>query len=279
MPYWGVGHVTPLLAQCGTNSRTGVSVEATLTDGRAVRADSRRFHLWMATVFVLVAFGGFTPTYWAKLAGGTFQAPPIVHVHGFLLFSWTLFYLVQTAWIASGRTATHRAWGLAGISLFSVLICAIIATRITTLRLDDARGLGEASLRFSAVVFVAVPVMVGLFVAAIANVRKPEIHKRLMLVLMASMMTPALARLFLTYLAPPGAADGPPPPFVSIPPGIVATLLIVVAIVYDWRTRGRPHKAYIYGGLIVVAELFLAVAVAGTQTWMNIARSLEHIAG
>jgi len=257
----------------------GGPVEATLTDGRAVRSDARRFHLWMAAVFVLIAFGGFTPTYWAKLAGGTFHAPPIVHVHGFLLFSWTLFYLVQTAWIASGRTSTHRAWGLAGISLFSVLICAIIATRITTLRLDDARGLGEASLRFSAVVFVALPVMIGLFATAIANVRKPEVHKRLMLVLMASMMTPAIARLFLTYLAPAGAADGPPPPFVSIPPGIVATLLIVVAMVYDWRTRGRPHKAYVYGGLVVLGELFLAVAVAGTQTWVDIARSLEHIAG
>ena len=254
-------------------------MEATLTDGRVVRSDARRFHLWMAAVFALIAFGGFTPTYWAKLAGGTFHAPPIVHVHGFLLFSWTLFYLVQTAWIASGRTSTHRAWGLAGISLFSVVICAIIATRITLLRLEDARGLGEASLRFSAVVFVALPVMIGLFATAIANVRKPEVHKRLMLVLMASMMTPAIARLFLTYLAPAGAADGPPPAFVSIPPGIVATLLIVVAIVYDWRTRGRPHKAYVYGGLIVLGELFLAVAVAGTQTWVNIARSLEHIAG
>jgi hypothetical protein len=254
-------------------------VEATLTDGPAVRTDSRRFHLWMAGVFVLIAFGGFIPTYWAKLASGTFHAPPLVHVHGFLLFTWTLFYFTQTAWIASGRTATHRAWGLAGISLFSVLICAIIATRIATLRLDDAHGLGDASRRFSAVVFVALPVMIGLFAAAIANVRKPETHKRLMYVLMASMMTPAIARVFLTYLAPAGAAEGPPPPFVSVPPGVVATLLIVVAIVYDWRTRGRPHKAYIYGGLLVLGEIFLAVGVAGTEAWMNIARSLEHIAG
>jgi hypothetical protein len=233
----------------------------------------------MAGVFVLIAFGGFVPTYWAKLAGGTFHAPPIVHVHGFLLFTWMLFYFIQTAWIASGRTATHRAWGLAGISLFSVLICSITATQITMLRLDDAHGLGDPSRRFSAVVFIALPLMIGLFAAAIANVRKPETHKRLMYVLMASMMTPAIARVFLTLLAPAGAADGPPPPFVSIPPGLVATMLIVVAIVYDWRTRGRPHKAYIYGGLLVVLELFLAVAVSGTPTWMSIARSLEHLAG
>jgi hypothetical protein len=254
-------------------------VEATLINGSTVRSDARRFHLWMAGLFVLIAFGGFMPTYWVKVAGGTFHAPPIVHVHGFLLFSWTLFYFVQTAWVASGRTSTHRAWGLAGISLFSVLVCSIIATRITLLRLDEAHGLGDESRRFSAVAFVALPFMIGLFAAAIANVRKPEIHKRLMYVLMASMMTPAIARVFLTLLAPPGAADGPPPPFVAVPPGLVATLLIVVAIVYDWRTRGRPHKAYIYGGLVVLLEIFLVVPISGTQAWTNIATFLEHLPG
>ncbi len=111
--------------------------------------------------------------------------------------------------------------GTGGIALFSVLVCSIIATRITLLNLEEVRGLGDAGRRFSAVVFVALPVMIGLFAAAIANVRRPEVHKRLMFVLMATMMTPALARVFLTFLAPPGAADGgPPPPFVSVPPAL-----------------------------------------------------------
>lgn len=189
-------------------------------------------------------------------------------------------YFVQTALIASGRTPAHRAWGLAGISLFTLLVCSILATRITLLRLDEARSLGEASRRFSAIVFVALPLMIGLFAAAIANVRRPEVHKRLMFVLMASMMTPAVARLFLTFLAPPGvAAGGPPPPFVAVPPGLVSSLLIVVAIVYDWRTRGRPHPVYVYGFLLVVADILLIVPISATQTWMSIALSLQHVLG
>src|SRR5882762_6281896 len=78
----------------------------------------------MAGVFVLMAFGGFTPTYWAHVASGTFHGPPILHIHGALLFSWALFYFMQTAWIASEHTPTHRAWGLAGIALFSVMMCS-----------------------------------------------------------------------------------------------------------------------------------------------------------
>jgi hypothetical protein len=254
-------------------------VEATLANGSAVRAETRRFYVWMAGIFVLIAFGGFTPTYWARMAGGTFHAPPIVHVHGFLLFSWTLFYFLQTALVASGRTSAHRGWGLGGIALFSFLICSIIATSITIMKLDDAHGMAAESRRFAAVTFLALPLMIGFFAAAIANVRRPEIHKRLMYVLMASMMTPAIARVFLTLLAPPGAADGPPPPFVAVPPAIVATLLIVVAIVYDWRTRGRPHQVYIYGGLIVLLETFLQVPISGTQAWLSAAAFLEHLAG
>jgi hypothetical protein len=84
-------------------------VEATLATGVELRSASRRFHLWMAAMFVLIAFSGFTPTYWARLANGTSHVPPIVHIHGILMFSWTLFYFIQTAWIAAGRTATHRA--------------------------------------------------------------------------------------------------------------------------------------------------------------------------
>jgi hypothetical protein len=255
-------------------------VEATLASGSAVRSDTRRFYVVMAGVFVLIAFGGFTPTYWARVATGTFHAPPIVHVHGFLLFSWTLFYFLQTTLVATGRTSSHRSWGLAGIALFSVLVCSIIATRITVMNLQDAHGFGDAGRRFSAVVFVALPLMIGLFVAAIANVRRPEVHKRLMYVLMASMMSPAIARVFLTLLAPPGAADdGPPPPFIAVPPALVAFLLIIVAIVYDWRTRGRPHKVYIYGGLLVLLETFLVVPISGSQAWLNAARSLQHLGG
>ncbi len=262
------------------SKKGGVSVEATLTNGSVVGAGTRRFHLWMAGVFVLIAFGGFTPTYWARLAAGSFHAPPIVHIHGFLLFTWTLFYFLQTALIASGRTPAHRAWGLGGIALFSVLVCSIIATRITMLRLDDAHGMGDASRRFSAVVFVALPLMIGLFAAAIANTRRPEVHKRIMYVLMASMMTPALARVFLTFLAPPGAAAaGPPPPFVAVPPALVGSLLIVVAMVYDWRTRGRPHKVYVWGLLLVLFETFLVLPVSASPTWMSIATFLEHIPG
>ena len=85
---------------------------------------------------------------------------------------------------------------------------------------------------------------------------------------------------FLTLLAPAGAdLSGPPPVFVAIPPALVAFLLVIAAMVYDWRTRGRPHKVYIYGGAAVLLETFLQLPISNTQAWMTIATALEHLAG
>ena len=253
-------------------------MSAIVADAPGISTEGRYFYVWMAGAFVLVAFGGFTPTYWAPVVAGSFHAPPIIHIHGMLMFAWTLFYLAQTALVAAGRTMDHRSWGLAGIAFFSVILCAILVGLMAVLKQNDALGTGDAARRFSAVTLCSWPLMVSFFALAIANVARPQVHKRLMLLLMAGMMTPAIARVFLTILAPPGAAVGPPPPFVSIPPALVADLFIVVAIVRDWRTIGRPHPVYVYGGAVLLAQQVLTVPFAATATWMSIAKAFESLA-
>jgi hypothetical protein len=245
-----------------------------------VRSEGRYFYLWMAGICVFVAFGGFIPTFWAKVATGTFHAPPMIYVHGTLLFTWTLFYFMQTALVAYGRTMDHRAWGLAGIALFSVMMCMILVAQMAVLKRADALGVGDAARRFAAVSLCAWPLMAGVFTLAIVNVKRPQVHKRLMLLLMIAMLTPAIARVFLTLFAPPGAATaGPPPAFVSLPPALTADLLILVAMFHDWRTRGRPHPVYVFGGMALLAQQVLTVPIAATATWMSIATAFESLAG
>jgi hypothetical protein len=253
-------------------------MNATVALESGLRSEGRYFYVWMASAFVLVAFGGFSPTYWAPMAAGTFHGAPIIHIHGMLMFTWTCFFLVQTALVAAGRTMDHREWGLAGIALFSVLAYSILIGEMMVLKRDDTQGMGDAGRRFAAVTLCAWPVIVGLFTLAIVNVRRPQMHKRLMTLLMIAMMTPALARVFLTLFAPPGA-NGPPPPFVSLPPALAADLFIVVAMIHDWRTRGKPHAVYVIGGAVLLAQQVLTVPFAATQTWMDIARAFERLAG
>jgi hypothetical protein len=243
-----------------------------------VRAESRNFYVWMAGSFLVVAFGGFIPTYWAKVATGSFHAEPIIHIHGALLFTWICFYFAQTLLVARGRTLDHRAWGLAGIALFTAMMCSILVGEEAVLARNQALGFGDAALRFSAVTLTAWPVMAVIFALAIVNIRKPETHKRLMTLLMIGIMTPAIARVFLTLFAPPGAA-GPPPPLVALPAALVADLFLVVAIVRDWRMLGRPHPVYVYGGIATLAQELLTAPIASTAAWMQIAKAFASLAG
>jgi hypothetical protein len=59
---------------------------------------------------------------------------------------------------------------------------------------------------------------------------------------------------------------------------LVADLFILAAIVYDVRTRGRPHPVYVIGGAIVVAVQILRAPLSTTQWWYALADSLARLA-
>lgn len=239
---------------------------------------TRWFYVWMAGSCVLIAFGGFVPTYWSRLAAGTFGGAPILHIHGALFFAWTLFFLLQTTFVALGRTLDHRAWGLAGIALATAMACSILLAAINSMRVADAIGMAEQARLFSYVSLSGLLLFSGLFAAAIANVRRSDVHKRQMLLAMIPLMHAAMVRVCMTLFAP-ADAEGPPPVFVSVPPGLFVDLLIVAGMLYDWRTRGRPHPAYLVGGALLLANQVLAVPLSATPTWMSIARAVQSLSG
>lgn len=241
------------------------------------RASGRRFYLCMALVFVLIAFGGFVPTYWARIASGTFTGAPVLHVHGLFFFTWTLFFLVQTSLVAGGRTPDHRTWGVAGVAIATGMAFTVVLAAINSMKVADAIGMGDAARRFSVVSLTSLVLFIALFVAAIANVKKPEIHKRLMVLAMIPPMQAAMARPFQVLFSPPGSV-GPPPVFVSIPPGLTVDLLVVAAIIYDWRTRGRAHPAYLIGLPLILAQQLMTVPISGSATWMTIALWVQNLA-
>ena len=244
----------------------------------SARRDAQWFYVWMAGVCVLIAFGGFIPTYWAKLVAGTFKGAPIVHLHGMLFFAWTLFFLAQTTLVATGRTPNHRNWGMAGISLATVMGITVVLAAINSIKVAETIGMGDVARRFTIVSLSGVVTFATFIALAIANVHRKELHKRFMLLAMIPLMHAAMARVFMTAFAPAGA-KGPPPVFVSIPPGLFVDLLIVAAIIHDWCRRGRPHPVYLIGGPIILAVQLLAVPISTTPAWMVIAKWVESLAG
>ena len=245
---------------------------------RAIAAPrARYFYFYMALSCMAVAFLGFAPTYWLPLASGSFPSMPVIHLHGMLFFTWTLYFAFQTWLAASGRIARHRTIGMIGVSLATAMAILGFLAAVNAMKRSAALGLTDAGIAFaivplSGIVFFAVVVAL-----AIANTRQPEMHKRLMLLAAISILDAAVARWFLTFLAPPGP-PGPPPVEVTIIPAFVAYLLLAVAIVFDWRTRGRPHPVYVYGGAALVAVKLLNWPISATAAWHSFAGGILALA-
>ena len=79
-------------------------------------------------------------------------------------------------------------------------------------------------------------------------------------------------------LALPVGDMPPPPALFTVGPGLAVDLIIVVAMVFDWRTRGRPHPAYLIGGGIVLATQLLRVPLSTTAAWRAIANGMLALA-
>ena len=245
---------------------------------------TRWFYVWMAGACALIALGGFAPTYWLQLAPGTFIGSPLLHLHAALFSAWTVFFLLQTIFAAQGRIDRHRAWGLLGVSLATAMVFVGFAAADEVLAKRLAAGFGDEARAFH-IASTSIITLFGAFVfAAIAYVRRPEVHKRLMLLATITVIAPAIARLFFAVNVGIAAGLrpglGPPRTVESILiPAFVADLLILAGVIHDIRTRGRPHSAYFIGSLVIVAVQLLRVPVSTTQWWYAIADFLALFSG
>ena len=261
----------------------------------AARADAPHyFYVWMAAACLAIAVVGFMPTYFVPVARGAFQGEPILHLHGLILFSWLLFFFIQSLLVARGKVLDHRAWGVLGVSIYTAVVFIVIA--VVSMRIAQASmpgqptGVAHDMRAFEwgdcAVLLVGAPT----FVLAIAFVKRPEIHKRLMLLVTQGLMAAPIGRYFVFFLPRPASPDlSPwpaglphvfaPPAFVVMPAVLIADLLLAVAIVYDWRTRGRPHPVYLWGGGVGLVFLATLVPVAESPAWQTFASALGRLAG
>ncbi len=242
-----------------------------------------RFYVTMAAICVATAFGGFFMTYWAQVVRGTFVGAPMLHLHGLLFSLWTLFFLSQALLVANRQLKRHRAWGLAGISLATAMVFTGLAVTIQGLAAKVGEY-GDAARAFAIVPTTSILMFAVFVAAALINLRRPEWHKRLMLVATVSLLQAALARFFILAIvgSGPGFRPGLGPPLAierSMPAGFIADLLIVAAMIHDRRSHGRVHPAYWWGLGILVAVQLSRPLVGYTDAWYRLADFLIRFNG
>jgi hypothetical protein len=129
------------------------------------------------------------------------------------------------------------------------------------MRREFAAGHEEAAAAFLLTPLSSMLVFATLVGAAIAWRRRPETHKRLMLLATINLLDAAIARWPIAFTADwmfLAATD----------------VFILAALAYDVATRRRVAAAYIWGGALLLAGQVLRVLGGPTDTWQALARQI-----
>jgi hypothetical protein len=172
-----------------------VSPEGELTFGQSVgprpgNAVLRGFGLAGLAVVAL----GFGLTYAAPMVRRTFSAPWYVHLHGASALLWVLMMIGQAQLVRVRRTPLHRQLGQVAVPLAVLIWASGIATGVWAAARDLPEQ-GSAATSSLGGTVTGLTLYVLLVIGAIATRRRPDWHKRLVLLATIQVLWPAFFRL------------------------------------------------------------------------------------
>jgi hypothetical protein len=94
----------------------------------------------------------------------------------------------------------------------------------------------------------------------------------------STVMGAPVGRLVALAMVPSNLRAGPPPPLAIILILVLAYFPTYAGMIYDWRTRGRPHPVYLVGLLSMLSGLLVPV-IGRTDAWMNVINHLVLLMG
>jgi hypothetical protein len=234
------------------------SLQSKPTPGRS------RFYVAIALIAAAIVFAGFARTFFfnAFFAHGYLGTLRIVH--GTVFSLWLVLLLVQTTLVARKRTDIHRRLGIFGFVLAVLMIIVGLAMAFNAAKYGFHGAGLPPPLIFVAVPFFDIVVFATLIAAAFYYRRKPEIHKRLIIVATISILPPALARFCL--LSPVLMKTLPFSAFIG------ADLILLGCILYDYSKTKNLQRAWLWGGLLFFLSFPLRMLIASTTAWQSFAR-------
>jgi hypothetical protein len=217
------------------------------------------FYTAIGLVVTAIVFIGFARTYYLKAWFDTIPLTVRLQLHGFALSAWLVLFFVQARLMAAHRRTLHMRLGIAGGILAALAVATTYAAGLEAATLGLAKNDPTALSRLYSTFELAT--LFGLFVAAgIVFRKRPETHKRLMVLAMLAVVGPGAHRAAVLIAGH----------FMRDPHILVIAVLLVGAFLYDWRSRGAPHPVLFWGGVLLIALQLTRRLVGGSELWQQI---------
>ena len=190
------------------------------------------------------------------------QFTVLVKVHGLVMFAWVGLFLTQVALIVWRRPLWHRRLGVIGMAVAVLVVALGVPTAITASRLGGEHlPPGATPGGFLADAFTQLAAFALLAGSGLALRRRPDVHKRLMLLSNMPPLIAAIVRLVNFLHIDAGATT-------------LRNLLLLAFILIDALRTRRLHPALVIGGTCLIAADAADSALAGTAVWAQVVRSL-----
>lgn len=233
-----------------------------------VRND-RAFYSTMGLVIATTVVWGFAATWylapWMEAPPTTPDIGPLLIAHGVVFTAWVALMVIQPLLIASRNVRLHRKLGYLGAGVAASMVLAGNLAAIAAMH-GGFRLMGDVYV-FYAIPFFAINSFALAAFFAVRWRNHAETHKRMILLANVPLLGAAIARI------PLGLIQGTAPLSFIFGPD----LIIVAGMIYDWRTRGRVHRVWIYGGALMVASQVTMMAVMGTGAWHGFAETMAAL--
>lgn len=183
-------------------------------------------------------FAGFWFTYFGPMFAGN-RAPNVVavHLHGWTFFAWYVLLVVQSSLVFSRKVSLHRTLGGLSIALAALMVATGLL--VVGVRMADALVTGDPFwLESGPAVFATLLLFLVFYIAAIRMRRRPDWHKRLMIIASVGGMGAATFRVCLVLFGPDWAM------WLGL---IGSNIFIVTGIVRDIFYDKRVHPAWWIG--------------------------------
>jgi hypothetical protein len=193
---------------------------------------NRSFYLAMMSFITVLVLYGFSHTVGSVVLHPSEPPPAMLYVHVAVFGGWLILLLTQTILVWTRNADIHRKLGWFGAGFGVLMVCVGIATTVIMGRWQVQHE-GPATSMFIYRPFEDIIFFGTAFGLAIRWRKRPEFHRRLVLLAAISVTPPAISRI-------PGM-----PNLSSV--YFCADLLILAAIFHDLITAKRIHAVYRWG--------------------------------
>jgi fumarate reductase subunit C len=230
------------------------------------RTLERVFYTGMAFLMCACVYIGFGPTYFRA---GMVRAPlfsPVIHVHGAVFTLWMVLFTTQAVLVAAHRVKWHRTLGTISFCLPPIMVVLGVIAAITALRHGVRIGPLDPAVSF-AIPIIGLTGFIPVIYAAWATRRRPDAHKRLILIATAGLVEAAFGRF-------PWDRIGLPPAAGALT-GLGVLLVLIVA--YDLVSLRRIHRATMWAVPLTFVVNAAAVPIGMTAGWHHFAAALNRM--